>query len=293
MAISEYDAFGPWIYEIDEDHPVPRLFVPHIPTDEPALMLFKIPRHIERRVATPDMDLYDYMVGAYSNHICILKRDEQNVIKTTVPYSEIECVSLKRHFLEGVLTLYLKKDTVTVPFNAVSMDMIKRFTSHIRSKNLSGQAIVPETVREKQMDIQLNLLFTNVLRDLRADGETPLLYAYQPVVDRVPVTKPGLQGLLNRFRHQKMPATLHILTPDELLVVKQDVATGKQSKEELIYHYFYLPITEVKNVELGKSGDYLERTCSISLPNHSLLFPVGEKNDSIDLFYELMKAYIR
>ena len=28
MRVSEYDAFGPWVYMIDEDHPLPSLFAP-------------------------------------------------------------------------------------------------------------------------------------------------------------------------------------------------------------------------------------------------------------------------
>lgn len=63
MAISEYDAFGPWIYEVDGEHPLPRLFAPYVRERVDALMLLKILRDIERRRATPDMELYDYVVG--------------------------------------------------------------------------------------------------------------------------------------------------------------------------------------------------------------------------------------
>ena len=30
MYPSEYDAFGPWIYEITEAHPLPALFAPYV-----------------------------------------------------------------------------------------------------------------------------------------------------------------------------------------------------------------------------------------------------------------------
>ena len=46
MRVSEYDAFGPWVYMIDEDHPLPSLFAPCVENPEAYRMLFKIPRNI-------------------------------------------------------------------------------------------------------------------------------------------------------------------------------------------------------------------------------------------------------
>lgn len=43
MRVSEYDAFGPWVYMIDEDHPLPSLFAPCVENPEAYRMLFKIP----------------------------------------------------------------------------------------------------------------------------------------------------------------------------------------------------------------------------------------------------------
>lgn len=173
MAISEYDAFGPWIYEIDDEHPVPRLFAPYIPAEPPEL-LFKIPRSIERRVATPDMDLYDCVVGAYATHICILERQEQSVFRQEVLYSDIEGLCLTRHFLQSILRLYTRTGEMTITFNTVSVEIVKRFMSLLRSKQ-PRTAPFPETLRQQQTALDLNPLFTNMLKDLRADGETPLL----------------------------------------------------------------------------------------------------------------------
>lgn len=293
MAISEYDSFGPWIYEISEAHPVPRLFAPHIPQNESAVLLFKIPRNIERRVATPDMDLYDYVVGAYTDYICVLKRQEDRVSHLRITYSEIECLCLTRHFLKGILTLYLKNGTVELPFNAVSMDIIRRFAAHIRSKQLTGNAVLPDEIREQQKPVELNLLFTNMLKDLKAEGETPLLYAYQPAVDRSPVSKTGIQSFFNRLHHNKMPAGLHILTPDELIVIRQDTASGKHAKEELLYHYFYFPLTAIKRAELVPCEDHAEETCVIALADHTFQYSAETGNPGIHALYGLLRTYLR
>ena len=41
MRVSEYDAFGPWAYEIDEDHPLPPLFVPYVEDEKDKTILNK------------------------------------------------------------------------------------------------------------------------------------------------------------------------------------------------------------------------------------------------------------
>lgn len=62
MVVSEYDAFGPWIYEISEEHPAPELFKPYIP-EEPCLMCFKIPRDIEPEKS--DTWIWTYMIMSW------------------------------------------------------------------------------------------------------------------------------------------------------------------------------------------------------------------------------------
>ena len=70
--ISEYDAFGPWVYEIDEDHPLPKLFVPYIQPDPDRSIMVKVPRQIDRQDANPDMDLYDYVIAVGKEYLTIV-----------------------------------------------------------------------------------------------------------------------------------------------------------------------------------------------------------------------------
>ena len=57
LDIAEYNAFGPWAYEISDKYPLPRLFAPYFAADDNAVLKIKIPREIERRNASPGMDL--------------------------------------------------------------------------------------------------------------------------------------------------------------------------------------------------------------------------------------------
>lgn len=291
MAISEYDAFGPWIYEIDEDHPVPRLFAPYIPAEEP-LMLFKIPRSIERRNATPDMDLYDCVVGAYAERICILTRADRSVQAAWVAYEDIEGLCLRRHFLEGVLTLYLKRGETALTFNAVSMDVVKRFVVLIRDRSRGDAPPLPDTLAERQETASLDPLFGNLLRDLRAEGETPLLYAWQPVAVRHALDRSGLRDLRERLWPQRLPATLHVLTPEELIVIQQDAAPGRDGRGKFIYHYFYLPLSGLVQTEVRPSEGFAETVCSVSLADHTLSYPVEPGTHSVLALYETLAQYL-
>lgn len=284
MAISEYDAFGPWIYEIDEDHPVPRLFAPYMDQDGPARLLLKIPRNIERRVATPDMDLYDHVVGAYETYICVLTRREDQVERLTIPYGEIEGFCLTRHFLRGLLTLYLRGGKAEIPFNTVSIREMRRFTTLIRDR-IEGEVPALDPLRERQMDLELDVLFVNMLKDLRAEGETPLLYGYQPMAARVPLDRSGLRGLLTRFRQERLPAALHVVTPRELIVIQRDISPDKREKEGFIYHYTYLPLANIRGLSVDSGTAYAERVCSVTLSEHTFRYGVRPENQSVPTLY--------
>lgn len=90
--VSEYDAFGTWIYKITEKHLMPPLFIPYYKEEKDYLMLIKIPRDIERRKANPDMDLYDYVIGMYDNYGYILKRKDKEVEEIRFYYDEVESI---------------------------------------------------------------------------------------------------------------------------------------------------------------------------------------------------------
>ncbi len=83
MAITEYDAFGPWIYEVTDKHPLPPQFEKQVEEHDYEILI-KIPRDIERRKANPDMALYNYVIGCFEEKIYIYQRLESEVTKHIV-----------------------------------------------------------------------------------------------------------------------------------------------------------------------------------------------------------------
>ena len=181
MRISEYDAFGPWVYDVDGEHPLPPLFVPFVDMSKSWRMLLKIPRDIERRRATPDMDLYDFVVGADDAGVQIWSRREKAVESTRIAYRDITGIRLYQRLLHGVCTLYSAGGPVILTYNTVSADVMRRFGDLVRAEYGGGVSAAAglrgdPDLRERDLDIWLY----NQMRDLRDRGVCFTLDAYQP-----------------------------------------------------------------------------------------------------------------
>lgn len=278
--VSEYDAFGPWIYEIDDEHPIPRLFVPYFQKAEPPLMLLKVPRNISRQAATPDMDLYDYMIGAYAKHLLLLKREEDGTVREIqVPYKEIEALRLQQHFIKGLMILYLPGDTMTLSFNSSSMKVVKRFYQLVRERYAeNGEIDYPPLMRPAGLDA----LYINLLNDMEAEGEQPWLCAFQPLVERK-------MGPFSKFLAPKVPAALHLLLPKELLAIQQEPLPGADWKYN--YHHTYFPLSKVEKISIVEEPPKGPPYCLIRLPHHEFTYTFEIKNrDILSLYNKVRKG---
>lgn len=276
--ISEYDAFGPWIYEIDEEHPAPSLFVPYLQQTESPLLQLKIPREIARRDANPHMELYDYVLGLYTDDIQILKRENNSVRETRVNYKDVEAVRLYKHLLAGILTLYVPDDKLEIPFNTVSLDVMKRFTKIIRKRyQKNDSTALAKLTRPKDLDP----LFNNLIDELQTEGDAPLSCVHQPVAGKV-------SGFLGRFCHPAVLACLHLQLPEELLVIQQEPTAT--SDKGYIYHHTYIPLSKIQKISF--ETDEQSARCLIRLSHHEISYAFEETNQSIRSFYDTIQKRI-
>ena len=95
-------------------------------------MLFKISRDIERRRASPDMDLYDYVVAADDDGVHAWSRQEKTVETVRMPYEDITGIRLYQRLLHGVCTIYGESAQLRLPYNTVSADVMWRFADLVR-----------------------------------------------------------------------------------------------------------------------------------------------------------------
>ena len=178
--LTEYDAFGPWIYPIDAEHAVPPQFAPYC-DEQNAVLMFKIPREIERRRVKPGMPLYDYLVSAEAERLLILHRTENQIEQCSITYQEITGLRVTRYFLQGILWIYTRSQVHKLPFNTVSIDVIMQLIRLLR-QNIPHKKVEMPAVPEMFAIAHLRpseVLFVNLLRDLAAQGEELRAGAFQ------------------------------------------------------------------------------------------------------------------
>ena len=288
MRISEYDAFGPWVYDVDGEHPLPPLFVPFVDMSKSWRMLLKIPRDIERRRATPDMDLYDFVVGADDAGVQIWSRREKAVESTRIAYQDITGIRLYQRLLHGVCTLYSAGGPVILTYNTVSADVMRRFGDLVRAEYGGGVSAAAglrgdPDLRERDLDIWLY----NQMRDLRDRGVCFTLDAYQPCWSDTRTDRH-----LPWKRKEEFAGTLYLHNEREVLMLR----SGKPEKKgEQTYsaEFTAIPWSALGGVLLESSqlheGALL---ASFRLPGAELRTEVHPENRGAVCFLESLAAVI-
>jgi uncharacterized protein len=294
MVDQEYNSFGPWIYEVNDNYPMPPLFVPYYKVDKNYLMLVKIPRNIERRDAKPGMDLYDYVIGLYGDYIYILKRAEKLVKEFKVFYKEVECINNFIDLLFGCLTIKLRDNEIIIPYNAVSEDVIMRLIKTIRDRytkmeyNLAVNSFIEE-------DIKVDDLYVNLLNRITNTEQRVKIGAVQSSVLVTPSRHASLwQRVRGSLVGEKLLNTLHLLNDKELIVISR----GKHFKKfyESVYSctFLYIPIEKLNSIKFENYERYNNlQKLKLELTNNSFEFYYEESNKEFIDFYNNIKDRIR
>ena len=167
--VKEYNRFGPWIFEISDDDPVPPIFQPFADISVPFILSFKVPRPIERRQASPGMDLYDYLITLREESLEILHRQGNEVKKRTAAYTDILSIRCSQDLLHGTVSLFTGEKTYSFPFNTVSEEIIDRMICFLleRFPRLESPREVEEEIGadEKKLGSHFNRLLNKERRN--------------------------------------------------------------------------------------------------------------------------------
>jgi hypothetical protein len=142
---SEYDRFGPWIYEVTDADEVPRLYRSYPIDLGAARLVLKVPRDIARRDATPDMDLYDHLVILDQDRLTLLSRRGARVAHgatasgdpdydvVVVELADIVAIHDVVNLLDGRLTVATSAGaSITMPYNGSANDTVARLVRALR-----------------------------------------------------------------------------------------------------------------------------------------------------------------
>ncbi len=284
---AEYNAFGPWAYEISDRHPLPRLFAPYFTADDKAVMKIKIPREIERRNAKPGMDLYDYVVALYEDRILVLKREGDTVLEKQIPLEELKGVRIYQNLLKGGYTIFSARGSISFPFNSVSLDLFQKLTNlsfervKTQCRDISSLPVT-ETAPE-------SMLLINMLHDTEMKLPGVRVGAVQKSAD---VHRKGAtQNMIERMLWGEMnPEALHLYTDQYLIVLENGVFPNHVGMQEFGYTQTIIPLNCIDGIEVAHSEEYsLLEEARLTLGPDRVAYHYEIDNEEVATFYNALK----
>lgn len=285
----EYDAFGPWIYEIDDENDVPNIFRSYYSIDSNCLMLIKVPRKIERAKASPGMDLYDYLISAYDTYLHIFRRVGKKVIEQKVDYNSVIAIKDIHNLLRGLLILYTPKEPVIIEYNTVSEKIVSKLINVIENRISYGERKIQiEGIPIQDKSDSIDVLFINLFDMLQKVNPGISLAAYQSR-PQIKKTKDIRQKLKNK--EILLSQTAFIVNDKELIVLERDFPKQRKevAKYEHTFSYLFLPLQSFIGADLTDFdvNQHLQ-LLQLKLTNQTFTYLIDSVNEEIlDLYNAL------
>ena len=287
LDLAEYNAFGPWAYEISEKYPLPPLFAPYFTADDKAVIKIKIPREIERRNAKPGMDLYDYVVALYEDRLLVLKREDGTVLEKQIPLKEFKGVRIYQNLLKGGYTIFSARGSISFPFNSVSLDLFRKLTNLVLERVKSqvrdiSSLPVTETAPE-------SMLLINMLHDTEMKLPDIRVGAVQKSAD---VHRKGAtQNMIERMLWGEMnPEALHLYTDQYLIVFENGVFPNHVGMQDFGYTQTIIPLDRIDGIEVAHSEEYsLLEESRLTLGQDRIAYHFEIDNEEVSAFYNELK----
>ncbi|MBO1753026.1 hypothetical protein J4G33_14530 [Actinotalea sp. BY-33] len=312
MRSPEYDAFGPWVYEVTSPDEVPPLFRDHPLDLASARLVLKVPRRIARRDANPAMNLYDHLLVVDATGLTVLSRRGETHSTRHVPPEQVAAVVDSVNLLDARLAVHLttrdgagvagagrpagQNPVVAVRYNGASHDVVLGLVDQVRGLYRSGPVGSPRVEDEptasasahgssRHQGLALDLAdlgdqdvaLVTAYRDLARREGVELLAAHPRTVVR-PLGS-GAGGAAAGLAHAAWPMTLHgavvCRSEDELQLVHRREWWLRGRRPVHSIERTVLPLARVDEVTTGAHPRYADVTVvSVRLGETSLVLPV-------------------
>jgi hypothetical protein len=250
----EYDAFGPWVYEVKTAMEMPGRFDPWYAEFSASRLILKIPRPVDRRDAIPGSDLYLTVLAIGGDSLTQLSLEGTEVKRLDIPFSRIVAVRRILELLSGRLCLDLSDSgSVELPFNAVSTPLMDRFAAEL----LKSCGTERPGWRVTQADLVggpggTDPFFLNLLCNLRRAFPGLALLAYQqPCSLRAKANaKPSLARLMAGLRHWRLDSCILAQTACGLIAIRESSEARSRKAKGYRYETIYLPAASFRGASL-------------------------------------------
>jgi hypothetical protein len=217
--LREYDAFGPWIYEIKDEGDTPKRFRAACGPHYGARFLLKAPRNVERRDARPGMDLYVSVLAVHDHGASLMSLNGEGVVTQDIVWSDVAALESYRDLLYSRLTLKLcDGGAFALEYSTVSSDLMRKVTDFIRSQWVRhGEA--PLLVEAEPVVTIADIAFQNELDAKRRSGPQPVAPIHVEPANRY--CRDGAN------RRRLSTGVMFLEAPDELIIVNRDEPTRR------------------------------------------------------------------
>jgi hypothetical protein len=244
--LREYDAFGPWIYEIKDERDTPKRFRAACGRHYGARFLLKVPRNVERRDTRPGMDLYVAVLAVYDHGVSLMRLTDESVVTQDLVWSDVAILESYKDLLYSRLTLMLRRGgAFALEYSTVSSALMRKVTDFVRSQWMRhGEA--PRAFGSDPVVIIADLVFQNELDAKRRSGPQPVAPIHAEPANRY------CRDAANRRRLST--GVMFLEAPGELIIVNRDEPTRRFLEARYALNCVFVPYAGVTSFALVRSS---------------------------------------
>ena len=217
--LREYDAFGPWIYEIKNEQGTPKRFRAACRDHYGARFLLKIPCNVERRNARPGMDLYAAVLAVHDDRVSIMRLAAESVATEDHAWREVAALESYKDLLYSRWRLLLRDGgAFTLEYNTVSSTLMTKVTDFVRSQ-WTRRRDAPRALEPDRSATLADMIFENELNAKRRSGPQPVALLH---------AEPMNQYCRDSDNRRRLSTGVMFLeSPDELIIVNRGEPTRR------------------------------------------------------------------
>jgi len=283
----EFNAFGPWIVEIEKESEIPPQFKKAAATILEANFSFKIPRDIERRDLKAGMPLYNQVIGIYDTDLKIFTRTKSAFELEVVEYSKIQYIQIIRDLLYGELMILADDEEYSFHFNPVSYDIVEKVVTILR-KNYYTKGNVIDLDQIVEHEHVETPIFRNLLaQELKTEAVKMIEYHPFIELERQKVSK--LAYLKDMFGKPVLQDSLFLTNGKELIILSRVKEIKRERETDYGYKRTFIPLTYIQSVTVSDDA-VIGNLKNLELHIGQSIFTIKlEKDRDISEFMKLLK----
>lgn len=235
----EYDAFGPWIYDVTSEEEMPPRFRSFYQEHRDAALLLKVPRNGERRQLRPGMDLYVAVLAIHDESLTLIQFDleSQQMDQTHVTWDQVVGIACVENLLLGNWILYLADgNRITLDFNSVSAALIDKATDFIRVR-IRGEQMAQREMGTNALPTRKDMFFRSQLERAKRRGPAPAIPLHFEPQNK------ACRNENNRRRRSTGMLTLSL--PEELLLIDRQSPTRRRTEAWYVARQTFIPYDRI------------------------------------------------